>query len=217
MTTLATSFQSQSQLDAAISTLVTALNNGLDLDSALPWAQAAFDRAYDLTPVSYSVSTNAQVSGRFSNGDSFTVLGSNLLGTTSQVTQLNYLFANGISVVLLGNVTDSPTTGLSGTLTQATISKPGLGTINIFGAFAKTDMIDKVVWDIGSLHVEEIGTITALLGSNGSTYYASHSGLATSGLISNGTQSMQISGMSLDSNANHCQWFILSAVNPNGQ
>lgn len=200
MASIVTSFQSLAQLDTA----VAAIDQGYSLDNALTWAQAAFDRAYDLTPSSYTISTSTQVSVRYSNGDSATFLGSNLTSSTPFASQLSYQFSGGTSVVLKGAVSESASGVLSGNLTQATVSKSGLGSITING---NTDVagtggtISKVTWDVSGAHLEENGSMTASIWVSGGTYNASHSGTTTSGLLTYGGKSFQVSGLSLDGNA----------------
>src|SRR3954471_10004831 len=91
------SFQSLAQAGSKIDT-------AFGVTSALEWAQAAWDNQY-LPVASRTSASSTSVSGRLSNGDTFSEAGTNLLGFPYTVTQANYHFlSSGVDVALYGSV-----------------------------------------------------------------------------------------------------------------
>ncbi len=199
MATGVTSFQDVSQIYSAVSVL----NSALNVDAAMTWGQAAFFRAYNVTPSAYTYQSSTRVSIQYSNGDTATLYGSSLTSTTPYMTKLEYQFASGYSVVLDGTVTSNSSGALSGAITHFYLAKSNLGSIDVYG---NTDVatdnltLSKFVWNINGVHFEETGSMSGSIWTNGGYYQASHSGAITAGVLTANGMTLQASGFSIDPN-----------------
>lgn len=197
MASIATSFQNLNQINTAFSIL----NSGFSLASAISWAQSAFSHAENVTPYGYSYASDSQISVMYSSGDSATLYGSGLSGSSQYLTRLDYHFSTGLDVTLLGSINRSSSGYMTGYISKATVSQPGLGSIAIYGnsnVHGSTVAVSKVVWDVNGVHFEQGGSVTASVWISGGYYQVGLSGLISSGALTYGGQSLDIAGISVD-------------------
>jgi Ca2+-binding RTX toxin-like protein len=204
MATVTTSFATTTSLESA----ATALNDSLDLESALILATAAYDYVNYFDVSFYSAATPAYVAGTLTNGDTFAAYGSNLLGYPYTITQLNYNFvADGISVSEYGAVSEaSEFSDQTGYVNKVEVSSATYGKVTILGydnvALYGDGTVSSVTWARGGATMTMTGSLSAyvFVGTD-DYYYASISGTYTAATLSYASQTIQLSGISVDANA----------------
>jgi serralysin len=191
MAIFTSSFADVAAMDAA----VAAGSTNMSAADALGYAIDAYDKVENEDFDIPGAASSTSVRGTYANGDTATLIGSNLLAYPATVNRLDYQFVGARTVTLTGTVTQANEfADLTGKITQAIVSNAG-EKITISGkdniGVAGDGVISSIriekngvaITYVGAVHYEEDGTITGTIQQVTLTY--------------NGA-SMVVSGLALD-------------------
>jgi len=171
------------------------------------WGQAAYDNAHVLSATSYSITSSSRLAGTLTNGDQFSVFGSNLTGYPHTTTQLDYIFpAQGVSVSLFGSISQSaPNRSETGFINKVVVSAAPYGSITINGfdnvALVGDGTISSVTYNVGGATFVASGALTGSISIVNGFYQASVAGTYNSGSLSYAGQTIQLSNIAVDAHA----------------
>lgn len=160
MATVTSSFQSMAQINSAVSIL----NSGYSTDELMDLSDTVFDRIFELEVSSYT-ETPQKISLWFSNGDAAFIYGSNLTGYTPYINKIEYIFVEGVNLVVNCAISVSGTGYVSGLISQASLSDSQHNTISFYGnltidEYGSGGSISTVTWDVGGVHLEINGSFS---------------------------------------------------------
>jgi hypothetical protein len=149
---------------AQINSAVSILNSGYNIDELMNLSDTVFDRIFELEVSSYT-ETPQKISLWFSNGDAAFIYGSNLTGYTPYINKIEYIFVEGVNLVVNCAISVSGTGYVSGLISQASLSDSQHNTISFYGnltidEYGSGGTISTVTWDVEGVHLEINGSFS---------------------------------------------------------
>lgn len=213
MATVTTTFSSEANLETAFS----AANGSTGLASAVNLSVKAWDNLFAASAASFSANSYTLQSGTLTNGDIFSIRGSNLGTSSAIMTQIDYGFAStGVAVSQYGSIT-SPYTGY---LDKVIVSSSNGGTVtlivndnvafysknNIFGG---SSHISSATIDFNGAQSTFSGSLNATTTTVGQLNSQTNiSGTLSSASLAYAGQSIQVSN--IDANFSSSSYFSYS-------